>query len=121
MNELIVQPGHWNWNQAALTESFLTSISIFLGYSQKHKDFLKQVHENIWGSYQPDKYYYDSLKIVGKWMPPMLLAEINKFDNNYKKQLKIWYTELLTLEPMGDTNPLLSLIISPLSNTINNY
>ena len=121
MSELIVKSGEWTFDKAALTESFFFFFFFLLGLTQKHKDFLDRIHNDIWGKYQPDSYYFESCEIVGKWPPTLQLAHICDFPTKYKKQLKIWYSELLTLEPMAEPNPVFSLMVNPISNTINDF
>jgi hypothetical protein len=121
MSELLVRPGEWTFDKAAMTESFLANIALMLGFTQKHKDFLDRVHDDIWGRYTPDNFYYESRSIVGKWPPTMQLSEISKYPTKYKQQLKAWYTELQTLDPMAEPNPLFSLMEAPISNTINAF
>ena len=126
MSELIVQPGSWNSFNSSEVESFLAAVSIFLGLTQKRIDFLKQVHQDIHGRYTPDKdkYYQDNLRLVGTLPPHTVLQEMIMKNCNagQKKQLKIWFTELLAMEPMHEINPLFEMLILPgLSNTINTF
>ena len=122
MSELIVQPGYWNWLTSSNVESFLAAVSILLGLTQKRKNFLEQVHKDIHGRYQPDEYYRANLKNMGRLPPHMVLQRIMKYCNtDQKKQLKIWYTELLAMEPMNEVSPLCNIMLPVLSNTIDEF
>lgn len=125
MSELIVRAGQWNSFSSSAVESFLASASIFMGLTQKRNDFLKQIHEDIHGSYQLDKYYLESRKILGSLPPHVVLQKMVMRDcnANQKKQLKIWYTELLAMEPMEEVSPLFELMIllPGLSDIINSF
>jgi len=122
MSNLLVQPGQWTSFSSAAVESFLASMAILLGLTEKRKKFLQEVYKNIHGFYTPDNFYHESMKIVSKWPPNMQLQNCMKECTNLqKKQLKIWYTELLTMEPMENTNPFLQLMLPPISNTINTF
>lgn len=122
MSNLLVQPGHWTSCNSACVESFLAAITILLGLTEKRKQFLQQIHKDVHGSYTPDHFYYDFLKIFGKWPPHMQLQNcIKECNEMQKKQMKIWYTELLTMEPMENANPFLQLMLPHISNTINSF
>lgn len=122
MSELIIKAGQWDSFSSSAVESFLASIAILLGLTEKKKKFIEQIYKDIHGPYQPDHFYYDSLKIIGKWPPNMQLQNcIENCNDTQKKQLKIWYRDLLTLEPMEEINPFLQFMLPQLSNTIENF
>lgn len=122
MSNLIVQPGQWTSFSSAAVESFLASMAILLGLTEKRKKFIEQVHKDVHGFYTPDEYYHKSLQIFGKWPPTMQLKNCMKECNDQqKKQLKIWYTDLLTMEPMDNVNPFLNLMLPVISNTIDTF
>ena len=123
MSELIIEPGHWPGVIAAEIEGFLSSVAILMGLTQKRKDFLAQVHKDIWGSYKPDKFYEGSLENCGA-VPPSIVLKLMIMKHcqpNQKKQLKIWYAELLTIEPLEEVNPLIKMMLPELSNIINTF
>lgn len=122
MSELIIEPGHWPGVIAGEIEGFLTSVGILIGLTQKRKDFLEQVHKDINGSYEQDEFYQRSLKNCGA-LPPNIVLElmiIKHCQPDQKKQLKIWYTELLAIEP-EEVNPLIKKMLPELSNIINTF
>jgi len=123
MSELIIEPGHWPDVIAGEIEGFLASVAILMGLTQKRKDFLEQVHNDIWGLYEPGEFYQRSLENCGA-VPPSIVLKfmiMKRFQPDHKKQLKIWYTELLTIEPMEEGNPLIKMMLPELSNTINTF
>ncbi|WP_024997458.1 hypothetical protein [Bacteroides graminisolvens] len=98
MSELIVKPGSWNSFNSSETEAFLAAVSRVIGFTSEQQAFLKRVHDDIHRGYTPDQYYQQNLSILINWMPPMLLAEIKKdCDADHKKQVKIWYHELIDM------------------------
>lgn len=122
MTKLLVQPGCWNSFNSSAVESLLLSTAVILGYTQKRKDFLKQVYSNIHGSYTPDNFYHEHHQIIADWPLTMKLRNCMKFcDETQKKQLKIWYTELLLIEPMEELNPMAELMLPIITNTINTF
>lgn len=123
MSELIVQPGYWAGVVAGEIEGFLAAVSIMIGLTQKRVDFLTQVHKDIHGPYGPDEYYQKSLNNCGA-MPPHIVLDLlikKHCRPDQKKQLKIWYTELVAMEPMDEANPLIKMMLPELSNIINTF
>jgi hypothetical protein len=123
MSELIIQQGHWPGVIAGEIEGFLASVGILIGLTQKRKDFLEQVHNDIHGSYKPDEFYQKSLENCGA-VPPSIVLKLMIMKHcqpDQKKQLKIWYAELLAIEPMEEVNPLIKMMLPELSNTINTF
>lgn len=107
---------------SSAVESFLAAMSIFLGLTPKRKAFIEQIHQDIHGHYKPDEYYIQSLQNLGRWSLSMQLQYVMKECNDIqKKQLKIWYKELLAMEPMEEINPMLQLMLPSISNTINDF
>jgi hypothetical protein len=125
MSELLVQPGHWNSIVAGEVESFLCSVCILIGLTPKRKDFANRVHDDIHGSFNPynDVNYKNSIENCGKMPPSFVLGSLimKHCNSEQKKQLKIWYTELLAMEPMDDVNPMIKMMLPELSNTINKF
>ena len=122
MNELLIKSGQWNSFSSSAVESFLTAMSILLGLTPKRKAFLTKIHQDIHGYYEPDEYYFKSLQNLGRWPISMQLRYVmEECSDIQKRQLKIWYIELLTMEPMEEINPMLQLMLSTISNTINNF
>lgn len=122
MSNLIVQPGQWSSISSAAVESFLASMAMLLGLTEKRKKFIEQIHRDVHGPYTPDEYYHKSLQIVGKWSATMQLQNCMKECNDkQKKQLKVWYTDLLAMEPMDNVNPFLKIMLPAISNTIDTF
>lgn len=123
MSNLLVRPGQWNSIDSSEVESFLTQVAIMIGLTEKRKNFLFKIHEDIHGSYTPDEFFTKSCENLGRLMAPQVLQFIMKDCNDIKKkQLKIWYQELLAMEPMDDDkNPFLAFLLPPLSNTIDKF
>lgn len=122
MSDLLVKPGQWNSFSSSVVESFLAAMSILLGLTPKRKAFIEQIHQDIHGHYKPDEYYIQSLQNLGRWPLSMQLQYVMKECNDIqKKQLKIWYKELLAMEPMEEINPMLQLMLPSISNTINDF
>mgnify|MGYP000278013127 FL=1 len=122
MSDLLVKPGQWNSFSSSAVESFLAAMSILLGLTPKRKAFIEQIHQDIHGHYKPDEYYIQSLQNLGRWPLSMQLQYVMKECNDIqKKQFKIWYKELLAMEPMEEINPMLQLMLPSISNTINDF
>lgn len=122
MSKLIIEPGHWCSPHAAEVETLLSQVGIYLGLTPKIKDFLNQVYDDIHGHFRPDEMYHQSIRNLSRLPSHMVLELIERhLSNDHKKQLKNWYTELLTIEPMNETNILIKMVIPHLSNTINNF
>lgn len=122
MSDLLVKPGQWNSFSSSAVESFLAAMSILLGLTPKREAFIEQIHQDIHGHYKPDEYYIQSLQNLGRWPLSMQLQYVMKECNDIqKKQLKIWYKELLAMEPMEEINPMLQLMLPSISNTINDF
>ena len=122
MSDLLVKPGQWNSFSSSAVESFLAAMSILLGLTPKRKAFIEQIHQDIHGHYKPDEYYIQSLQNLGRWPLSMQLEYVMKECNDIqKKQFKIWYKELLAMEPMEEINPMLQLMLPSISNTINDF
>lgn len=123
MSELIVEPGHWSGGSAGEVECLLGYVGIMLGLTQKRKDFLEQIHKDIHGTYKPDEFWHSSVNNLRNAPPHMYLHLIKDyFNSDQKEQLKIWYQELLAIEPMDEQNILYTLMLpelSKLSNAIN--
>lgn len=123
MSKLIVEPGHWNDSIAAEAECLLGYVGIMLGLTQKRKDFLEQIHKDIHGKYVPGEYWHSGVNSLKNAPPHMYLHLIKKgFNSDQKKQLKVWYQELLAIEPMDEGDILFKLMLpelSKLSNAIN--
>lgn len=114
MSELLVKAGQWNSFSSSAVESFLAAMSILLGLTPKRKAFIEQIHQDIHGHYKPDEYYFKSLQDLGRWTPTMQLQYVMKECTDVqKKQLKIWYKEILSMEPMENVNPMLQLMLPP--------
>lgn len=98
MSELIVKPGNWNSFNSSATEAFLATVSRVIGFTPEQQAFLKRVHDDIHGGYTPDKYYKLSMSCLINFFPTMILAQIKKeCDADHKKQVKIWYHELIDM------------------------
>lgn len=118
MSELIVKPGNWNSFNASETEAFLATVSRMLGFTPDQQAFLKRVHDNIHGDQTPDKYYSESLNTLISWIPTMILPQLKKHcDENQKKQVKIWYNELINLDS-AKNHPFCQLLIPPLTQMV---
>ena len=118
MSELIVQAGSWTAFNAAEAEAFLASVSRLLGFSQEHQDFLKKVKDDIHGYYTPSKFYYETLSIIIQWIPTMILKEINKdCDADHKRQIKMWYHELINMNSSKDS-PFYNLLIPTMTKLV---
>lgn len=125
MSELLVQPGHWNSIVAGEVESFLCSVCILIGLTPKRENFVNQVHDNIHGPFNPykDENYRKTIENCGALPPKIVLGLMimKHCNSDQKKQLKIWYTQLLAMEPMDDVNPMIKMMLPELSNTINTF
>lgn len=118
MSELLVKPGSWTSFTASEAEAFLASVSRPLGFTPEHQAFLKKVHEDIHGWYTPDKFYSQSLSTLIKWMPNMILNEIKKdCDDAHKKQIKLWYHELVNMS-CSKQSPFYSLLIPQMTQIV---
>ncbi len=119
MSELIVKAGSWNSINSAEVEAFLATISRALGFTQEQQVFLRKVHEDIHGNYQTDEFYSQSLSTLIRWMPPMILKEINKdCKGDHRKQVKIWYNDLISLSSAKES-PFYNLLIPQLTQMVN--
>lgn len=124
MSELLIQTGHWNSLVAGEVESFLCGVCILMGLTKKREDFVNQVHVDIHGTYNPykDESYVRSAETCGRLPSNVVLGMIMKHcSSDQKKQLKIWYTQLLAIEPMDEENILVKMMLPELSNTINTF
>lgn len=122
MSKPILEELYWNCFSAAEVETLLSQVGICLGLTPTRKDFLNQVHDYIHGGIEPEDMYHESIRNLYRASPEVLLDFIEKhLTKDQKKQLKIWYTELLCLEPMDETNILTKMMIPYISNVINTF
>ena len=119
MSELVVKAGSWNSFTAAESEAFLATVSGALGFTQEQQDFLKRVHDDIHGRYKPDQFYSQTMSTIISWMPSMILREIYKdCDADHKKQVKIWYNELINLNS-SKNSPLYEMLVPSMTQLVN--
>lgn len=117
MSELVVKPGSWNSINSSETEAFLATISRVIGFTPEQQAFLKRVHDDIHRGYPPNESYQQSLSILIRWMPTMILPEIKKdCDADHKKQVKIWYHELIDMA--DKSGPFYQMLIPPMTKMV---
>lgn len=122
MKELLVEPGHWASTDACVVYSFFASIGILLGYTQKHKDFVQKIYDNVFYFKKPEEgsIEYDMLVSLGQLPPTYAANEMRSLSKIQKEQVKVWYEEILSLEPQMDANPFLLMMLKPINNFIKN-
>ncbi len=122
MSEILLRPGQWQITNACVAYSFLASLAILLGYSQKHNDFLLKVCDNLFEK-RPSKgsFEFQMLESLGKLPLSYAVNEMNKFSDVQRKQLRIWYEEVLLLEPQMKSNPFLDMMLLSINPIINKF
>lgn len=97
----------WQTDRATVAYSFLANIALFLGYSEKQQDFLVRVHKELFNTSLPQKdtMEYQMLESLGKLPNSYHMSEIIKFTTLQKEQIKKWYLETLTVDPMIEILP----------------
>lgn len=122
MSELLLRPGKWQSTNACVAYSFFASVGIMLGLSQKHKDFIQKVYDSVFYSNPAQgSIEYQMLESLGRLPLTYVVNEMKSFSTIQKKQVKIWYEEVLALEPQMEINPFLSMMLQQVNPIINNF
>lgn len=122
MSELLLRPGEWQSTNACVAYSFFASVGIMLGLSQKHKDFIQKVYDSVFYSNPAQgSIEYQMLESLGRLPLTYVVNEMKSFSTIQKKQVKIWYEEVLALEPQMEINPFLSMMLQQVNPIINNF
>ena len=122
MAELLLRPGEWVSMRSCVAYSFFAGLGIMLGLTQKHKDFIQMVYDNVfYHKPQQGSIEYRSIEALGRLPLTYHVGEMRTFSDLEKRQVKIWYAEILSLEPQGEINPFLQMILNQISNHINNF
>lgn len=122
MSELLLRPGEWQSPNACVAYSFFASVGILLGLSQKHKDFIQKVYDSVFYSKPAQgSIEYQMLESLGRLPLTYVVNEMKSFSTIQKKQVKIWYEEVLALEPQMEINPFLSMMLQQVNPIINNF
>ena len=93
-----------------------------MGYTQKHKDFVQEIYDNVFFYRKPEEgsIEYEMLEALGKLPLTYAAKEMRSFPKTQKEQVKIWYEEMLSLEPQMESNPFLIMMLKPINNFIKN-
>ena len=122
MSELLLRPEQWESSNACVAYSFFASIGILLGLSQKHKDFIQKVYDSVfYNKPQKDSFEYQMLESLGRLPLSYLVNEMRSFSSIQKRQVKIWYQEVLSLEPEININPFLTMMLQQINPIINDF
>ena len=122
MSDLLLRPGQWESTRACVAYSFFASMGILLGLSQRHKDFIQKVYDSVFDT-KPHQgsFEYQMLESLGRLPLTYVDNEMKTFSQIQKRQVKLWYEEVLTLEPQMNINPFLSMMLQQINPIINSF
>ena len=122
MSDLLLRPGQWESSNACVAYSFLSSVALLLGFSQKHNDFLLKIYDNLFlNKIEEGSFEHQMLESLGKLPPSYVANQMLSFSSIQKKQVRIWYEELLQLDPQMKANPFFDMIFSSINPLIKNF
>ncbi len=120
MNNLLLTSQQWSSNKAGLVYSFFSRLCLMLGEKENQEKYVQELYIYFYGNHQ--YYLYIPTEADGHLSVLYHLFQMKEsFSEVEKKQISIWYSEFLQIEPMNEIAFFVIDLLIPINKIISTF